>query len=128
MTRRKQNPRIVASCSRHLPLLTELFEAWIVVGIMKGFRVAAGHSIAALLISVTVLTMAPSTLAHWAKADKAGKLGKIGNTRKPSTEVEMELARTKRELVEVKMERDIQEEAAAYSDCMKTLPDIQPRT
>jgi len=26
------------------------------------------------------------------------------------------------------MERDIQEEAAAYSDCMKTLPDIQPRT
>jgi len=45
------------------------------------------------------LSLAPSTLAHWAKTTKAGKLGKIGNTRKPSTEVEMELARKKRELV-----------------------------
>lgn len=40
----------------------------------------------------------------------------------------MELARTKRELVEVKMEWDKQEEATAYSDYLKTLPDIQPRT
>jgi transposase len=30
------------------------------------------------------------------------------------TEVEMELARTKKELVEVKMERDILKKAAAY--------------
>ena len=33
---------------------------------------------------------------------------------RPLTEVEMELARTKKELVEVKMERDILKKAAAY--------------
>jgi len=53
------------------------------------------------------LSLSPSTLAYWVKAYKAGKLGEIGNTRKPLTEVEMELARTKKKLVEVKMERDI---------------------
>ena len=60
------------------------------------------------------LSIAPSTLAYWVKAYKAGKLGKIGNGQKPLTEVEMELARTKKELAEVKMERDILKKAAAY--------------
>jgi len=59
------------------------------------------------------LSLAPSTLAYWAKACRAGKPGEIGNRRKPLTEVEMELARKKRGLVEVKMERDISKEAAA---------------
>ena len=60
------------------------------------------------------LSLAPSTLAYWVEAYKEGKLGDIGKAQKPLTEVEMELARTKKELVEVKMERDILEKAAAY--------------
>ncbi len=53
------------------------------------------------------LFLAPSTLAYWGKAYKESKLGDIGKTRRPLTEVETELARTKKELVEVKTERDI---------------------
>jgi len=53
------------------------------------------------------LSLAPSTLTYWVKAYKAGKLGEIGKAQKPLTELEMELARTKKELAEVKMERDI---------------------
>jgi transposase len=60
------------------------------------------------------LSLAPSTLAYWVKAYKEGKLGDIGKAQKPLTEVEVELARTKKELVEVKMERDILKKAAAY--------------
>ena len=60
------------------------------------------------------LSLAPSTLAYWVKACKEGKLGEIGKVQKPLTEVEMELARTKKEMVEVKMERDILKKAAAY--------------
>ena len=60
------------------------------------------------------LSLAPSTLAYWVKAYKKGKLGDIGKVQKPLTEVEVELARTKKELVEVKMERDILKKAAAY--------------
>ena len=41
------------------------------------------------------------------KAYKAGRLGEVGKERRPLTEIEMELARTKRELAEAKMERDI---------------------
>jgi len=60
------------------------------------------------------LSLAPSTLTYWIKAYKAGKLGEIGKAQKPLTELEMELAWTKKELVEVKMERDILKKAAAY--------------
>jgi len=60
------------------------------------------------------LSLAPSTLAYWVKAYEEGKLGDIGKAQRPLTEVEMELARTKKELVEVKMERDILKKAAAY--------------
>ena len=60
------------------------------------------------------LSLPPSTLATWVKAFKAGRLGEVGKTYRPLTEIEMELARTKKELVEVKMERDILKKAAAY--------------
>ena len=60
------------------------------------------------------LSLAPSTLTYWVKAYKAGKLGEIGKAQKPVTEVELELAQTKKELAEVKMERDILKKAAAY--------------
>ena len=60
------------------------------------------------------LSLPPSTLGNWVKQFKAGRLGEVGKTYRPLTEIEMELARTKRELVEVKMERDILKKAAAY--------------
>ena len=60
------------------------------------------------------LSLPTSTLANWVKAAKAGKLGDVGKKYRPLTEVEMELARTKKELVIVKMERDILKKAAAY--------------
>ncbi|MBI2854304.1 MAG: transposase, partial [Chloroflexi bacterium] len=60
------------------------------------------------------LSLPPSTLGYWLKTHRAGKLGDIGKMYRPLTEVEMELARTKKELAEVKMERDILKKAAAY--------------
>jgi len=60
------------------------------------------------------LSLPPSTLGNWVKADKAGRLGDVGKTYRPLTELEMELARMKKELAEVKMERDILKKAAAY--------------
>jgi transposase len=60
------------------------------------------------------LSLPPSTLGNWVKANKAGRLGEIGMTQRPLTEIEMELARARKELVEVKMERDILKKAAAY--------------
>ena len=60
------------------------------------------------------LSLPTSTLANWVKAAKAGKLGEVGKNYRPLTEVEMELACTKKELAIVKMERDILKKAAAY--------------
>ena len=60
------------------------------------------------------LSLPPSTLGNWVKAYKAGRLGEVGKTYRPLTEIEMDLARTKKELAEVKMERDILKKAAAY--------------
>ena len=53
------------------------------------------------------LSLPPSTLGNWVKAYKAGRLGEIGKTYRPLTEIE-------KELVEAKMERDILKKAAAY--------------
>ena len=60
------------------------------------------------------MSLPPSTIGNWVKAHKAGKLGDIGKTYRPLTEVEMELVRTKKELAVTKMERDILKKAAAY--------------
>ena len=60
------------------------------------------------------LSLPPSTLNTWVKAYKAGKLGDVGKNQKPLSEVELELARTKRDLAEARMERDILKKAAAY--------------
>ena len=45
---------------------------------------------------------------------KAGKLKTVGQGQKPLTDLEMELNRVKRELAEVKMERDLLKKFAAY--------------
>ena len=60
------------------------------------------------------MSLPPSTLGYWVKLYKAGKLGDVDKSYRPLTDVEMELARTKKELAEVKMERDILKKAAAY--------------
>lgn len=60
------------------------------------------------------LSLAKSTLTNWVKAYQAGKLTEIGTNRREVSDKEMELARLKRELAEVKMERDVLKKAAAY--------------
>jgi len=60
------------------------------------------------------LSLPTSTLANWVKAAKAGKLGDVGKNYRPLTEIEMELALTKKELAIVKMECEILKKAAAY--------------
>ena len=60
------------------------------------------------------LSLSPSTLTNWVKSYKSGKLSEVGSTQRPLSEQEMEIARLKRELAEVKMERDILKKAAAY--------------
>jgi transposase len=60
------------------------------------------------------LSLPLSTLGNWIKAYKEGRLGAIGSSYRPLTDLELELARTKRELADVKMERDILKKAAAY--------------
>lgn len=60
------------------------------------------------------LSLPPSTLGNWLRASNEGRLGEVGKTLRPLTQIEMDLARTKKELIEVKMERDILKKAAAY--------------
>ena len=60
------------------------------------------------------LSVAPSTIRYWIKANRAGKLKEVGKQQKSLTEMEMELLRVKRELAETRMERDILKKAAAY--------------
>ena len=60
------------------------------------------------------LSLPPSTLGNWVRASKAGRLGEVGKMYRPLTELEMEVARMRKELAEVKMERDILKKAAAY--------------
>jgi transposase len=56
----------------------------------------------------------PSTLTNWIKAYNEGKLGDIGKTYRPLTEIEMELAKVKKENANLRMECDILKKAAAY--------------
>ena len=61
------------------------------------------------------LLIPASTIRYWVKAHTSGKLAEVGGKqRRPLTELEMELARVKRELAQVKMERDFLKKAAAY--------------
>jgi transposase len=53
------------------------------------------------------LSISMKTLANWVRAAKDGKLENVGQSQKPLTEIEAELGRLKRELAEVKMERDL---------------------
>ncbi len=50
----------------------------------------------------------------WVVAERKGTLAKVGETQKPQSELEAELARVKRELATVTMERDILKKATVY--------------
>jgi transposase-like protein len=60
------------------------------------------------------LSLPTSTLGNWVKAYQEDKLGEIGKTFRPLTEVEMELARVMKENFTLKMENEILKKAAAY--------------
>ena len=60
------------------------------------------------------LSISSSTIRYWIKAKKEGALSDVGRQHKPVTEDEMEVSRLKREIAELKMERDILKKAAAY--------------
>lgn len=60
------------------------------------------------------LSLPPSTITSWVKQFKAGRLGDIGKAYRPLTEVEMELAKVKKENSTLKMENEILKKAAAY--------------
>lgn len=47
-------------------------------------------------------------------ATRQGKLGEVGKGQKPLSELELEVARLKRELAEVKLERDLLKKCTAY--------------
>ena len=60
------------------------------------------------------LSLPVSTLGNWVKAFHEGKLGDIGSSYRPLTEVELELARVKKENATLKLENEILKKAAAY--------------
>jgi transposase len=60
------------------------------------------------------LSIPLSTLENWVRIYKYGKLSEVGQTYRPLTEVEIELARLKKEIVTLRMENEILKKAAAY--------------
>ena len=53
------------------------------------------------------LAMAEKTFANWVFLAGHGQLARLGETRRPITELEAEVPRLKRALAEARMERDI---------------------
>ncbi len=60
------------------------------------------------------LSLPKVTLKDWVYADKQGVLTSLDKHQKPLTEFELKLSRVKRELAEVKMERDFIKKCATY--------------
>lgn len=60
------------------------------------------------------LSLSPKTLQNWVLVARKGALQAIRSNQRPVTALEQELARLKRELAEVKLERDLLKKAAAY--------------
>jgi transposase len=60
------------------------------------------------------LSIPKSSLSNWIRAAKKGQLGAVGQGQRIPGEQEIELARLRRELAEVKQERDLLKKFAAY--------------
>ena len=53
------------------------------------------------------LSVPKSSLGNWVRASRTGNLAKVGQGQRVPTETEIELARLRKELAEVKLERDL---------------------
>ena len=60
------------------------------------------------------LSIPKSSLANWLRASRKGNLSEVGKGQRPPSELEVELARTRKELADVKMERDLLKKFATY--------------
>jgi len=60
------------------------------------------------------LSMPKSSLSNWVRAARSGKLAEVGKGQRLPSELELELARTRKELAEVKIERDLLKKFATY--------------
>ena len=82
------------------------------------FRAEAVKLVAATGLSVAraakQLSMPKSSLDNWARASGEGKLAEVGKGQRLPGELELELARTRKALAEIKLERDLQKKFAMY--------------
>lgn len=60
------------------------------------------------------LSIPTGTLKNWVAIARQGKLGNVGKQQKLPSDLEMGLAKVKRGLAEVKMERGLLKKCAAY--------------
>ncbi len=60
------------------------------------------------------LSIPKSSLDNWVRAARGGQLADVGKGQRVPNELELELARTRKELAEVKMERDLLKRFATY--------------
>lgn len=60
------------------------------------------------------LSVPKSSLSNWVRKARAGELAEVGKGQRLPSELELELARTRKELAEVKLERDLLKKCAAY--------------
>jgi len=60
------------------------------------------------------LSLPETTLRSWSRLYKDGKLEELGTACESQSEIEEEMQRLKKELHEIKQERDILKKAAAY--------------
>jgi transposase len=60
------------------------------------------------------LSLPKSSLDNWVRAAREGKLAEVGKGQRLPSELELELARTRKELAEVKRERDLLKKFATY--------------
>ena len=60
------------------------------------------------------LSIPKSSLSNWVRAAKKGQLAEVGQGQRVPNEQELELARLRKELAEVKQERDLLKKFAAY--------------
>lgn len=60
------------------------------------------------------LSLPKSSLDNWVRASRKGKLADVGKGQRLPSELEMELSRARKELAEVKIERDLLKKFATY--------------
>ena len=60
------------------------------------------------------LSVPKSSLSNLVRAAREGKLAEVGKGQRLPSELEIELARTRKELADVKMERDLLKKYATY--------------